>query len=150
MQAFSSLPGHQISQVPVFGFGISNCTFLQSNLWPKSQIVTYGRRITVFLYFSKVLYTTGEYAYNLHVTLLLLLLLLSRTHSWPSPMKEEVRAIIASHGKKRRKNGRKISANQNNNNKRRDWAANQHVDGLANDIQFTSDGLQLHAYGALP
>ena len=52
------------------------------------------------------------------------LLLLLRTHSWPRPIKEEVRAIKASHGKKEE---RKTGANQNNNNKRRDWAANQVV-----------------------
>ena len=62
--------------------------------------------------------------------LLLLLLLLLRTHSWPRPIKEEVRAIIASHGKRKKKKNKtkqKTSANQNNNNKRRDWAANQVV-----------------------
>ena len=47
----------------------------------------------------------------LRPTFKLLLLLLLRTHSWPRPIKEEVRAIIASHGKRKKKKEKKEKLN---------------------------------------
>ena len=45
-------------------------------------------------------------------SLMLYRLILLRTHSWPRPIKEEVRALIASHGKKKKRKNKCKSEQQ--------------------------------------